>query len=86
MQKTSFGPRHEKCSRFHVGKFKEDAMSDEKENKETKELSPEDLSKAVGGTLSFGDIKGESTEKDHKDWVTILTFDHAITQPPPPTK
>lgn len=26
--------------------------------------------------VNFGDIKGESTDKDHKDWVTISTFDH----------
>ncbi len=32
--------------------------------------------------VNFGDIKGESTDKDHKDWVTILKYDHAVTQPP----
>ena len=31
---------------------------------------------------NFGDIKGESTDKDHKDWVMILKYDHALTQPP----
>jgi len=31
---------------------------------------------------NFGDIKGESTDKDHADWVMILSFDHAVTQPP----
>jgi type VI secretion system secreted protein Hcp len=31
---------------------------------------------------NFGDIKGESTDKDHKDWVMITQFDHEVTQPP----
>src|SRR5215510_12268107 len=31
---------------------------------------------------NFGDIKGESTDKDHKDWVMVLKYDHAVTQPP----
>lgn len=30
---------------------------------------------------NFGDIKGESTDKDHKDWVMILKYEHEITQP-----
>lgn len=30
---------------------------------------------------NFGDIKGESTDKDHKDWVMITQFDHEVTQP-----
>ena len=34
------------------------------------------------GFANFGDIKGESTDKDHKDWVMILKYDHAVTQPP----
>ena len=37
---------------------------------------------AFNGFVNFGDIKGESTDKDHKDWVTILKYDHAVTQPP----
>ena len=37
---------------------------------------------AFNGFANFGDIKGESTDKDHKDWVMILKFDHAVTQPP----
>ena len=44
------------------------------------ELSKDELNKATGGEfngfVNFGDIKGESTDKDHKDWVTILKFDH----------
>jgi bacteriocin-like protein len=39
------------------------------------ELTDEELSKVSGGTFkafaNFGDIKGESTDKDHKDWVMI---------------
>ncbi len=27
---------------------------------------------AFNAFASFGDIKGESTDKDHKDWVMIL--------------
>lgn len=30
---------------------------------------------------NFGDIKGESTDKDHKDWVMITKYDHEIAQP-----
>jgi len=52
-------------------------MSEEKEDKkQSKELSREELEKVAGGAFegfaNFGDIKGESTDKDHKDWVTIL--------------
>jgi len=36
---------------------------------------------AFNGFVNFGDIKGESTDKEHKDWVMILQYDHAITQP-----
>ena len=36
---------------------------------------------AFNGFINFGDIKGESTDKDHKDWVTILKYDHAVRQP-----
>jgi bacteriocin-like protein len=56
------------------------AMADEQENQDpTEELSKEDLEKIQGGTLNFGDIKGESTDKDHKDWIEILSYDHKIT-------
>jgi type VI secretion system secreted protein Hcp len=30
---------------------------------------------------NFGDIKGESTDKDHKDWVMVTKYEHEITQP-----
>jgi hypothetical protein len=42
----------------------------------SQELSHDALAKVAGGAfnafLNFGDIKGESTDKDHKDWVQIL--------------
>jgi type VI secretion system secreted protein Hcp len=33
--------------------------------------------------LKFGNpaIKGESADKDHKDWIEISTWNHTITQP-----
>ena len=41
----------------------------------TNELTSEELAKVSAGAFNafanFGDIKGESTDKDHKDWVTI---------------
>jgi Type VI secretion system effector, Hcp len=44
------------------------------------ELTPEELGKVSAGTfngfLSFGDIKGESTDKDHKDWIEVSSFQH----------
>jgi hypothetical protein len=31
------------------------------------------LNAVTGGSfVSFGDIKGESTDKDHKDWISLL--------------
>ncbi|MBZ5584431.1 MAG: type VI secretion system tube protein Hcp [Acidobacteriia bacterium] len=36
---------------------------------------------AFNAFANFGDIKGESTDKDHKDWVMILSYDHGVTQP-----
>ncbi|HTZ39195.1 MAG TPA: type VI secretion system tube protein Hcp [Syntrophales bacterium] len=30
---------------------------------------------------NFGDIKGESTDKDHKDWVMVLSYNHQVSQP-----
>jgi hypothetical protein len=42
------------------------------------ELTPEELGEVSAGTyngfLRFGDIKGESTDKDHKDWVMVTGF------------
>lgn len=36
---------------------------------------------AFNAFVNFGDIKGESTDKDHKDWVMILSYSHGVTQP-----
>ncbi len=36
---------------------------------------------AFNAFVNFGDIKGESTDKDHKDWVMILSYDHGVSQP-----
>ena len=30
--------------------------------------------------VNFGDIKGESTDKDHKDWVVITSYKQSVTQ------
>jgi hypothetical protein len=42
------------------------------------ELTQEELGKvsaaAFSTFLNFGDIKGESTDKDHKDWVMLSKF------------
>jgi hypothetical protein len=38
-------------------------------------LRDADLNAVTGGAspfVSFGDIKGESTDKDHKDWISLL--------------
>ncbi len=44
------------------------------------EVSDKELSDVAGGAfnafINFGDIKGESTDKDHKDWVQLLSFGH----------
>jgi type VI secretion system secreted protein Hcp len=34
---------------------------------------------AFNAFANFGDIKGESTDSDHKDWVAILGYDHGVT-------
>ena len=36
---------------------------------------------AVNGFVNFGDIKGESTDKDHKDWVSIMGYHESVTRP-----
>jgi hypothetical protein len=45
---------------------------------EATELKASQLIGVVGGAfnafVNFGDIKGESTDKDHKDWVMILSY------------
>ena len=36
---------------------------------------------AFNAFVNFGDIKGESTDKDHKDWVGITSYSQSVTQP-----
>jgi len=31
--------------------------------------------------VNFGDIKGESTDKDHKDWVTMTGYEQGVAVP-----
>jgi type VI secretion system secreted protein Hcp len=31
--------------------------------------------------VNFGDIKGESTDKDHKDWIEMAGYEHEIAHP-----
>jgi hypothetical protein len=44
------------------------------------ELTEAELGKVSAGKFNgfanFGDIKGESTDKDHKDWIEILSYSH----------
>ena len=44
----------------------------------SRELADEALSIVAAGKsdtfVRFGDIKGESTDKDHKDWVQIVNY------------
>src|ERR1017187_4460263 len=35
---------------------------------------------AINGFVNFGDIKGESTDKDHKDWVTIAGYHQSLSR------
>ena len=48
-----------------------------KTGKKVKDLTAK-AKNVKGGSFNsfanFGDIKGESTDKDHKDWVTILKY------------
>lgn len=41
---------------------------------------------AFNAFINFGDIKGECTDRDHKDWVMVTEFDNEITQPPSVTQ
>jgi len=41
---------------------------------------------AFNAFVNFGDIKGESTDKEHKDWVMIQSYSHDIAQPPSVTQ
>jgi hypothetical protein len=56
-------------------------MSDDRINPELShvELDEAELSKVTAGKTNnpfatFGDIKGESTEKSHRDWISILQW------------
>src|SRR5215831_587263 len=31
--------------------------------------------------MQIDGLKGESTDSEHKDWIELLSFNHAITQP-----
>ena len=42
--------------------------------------------KDKGKFANFGDIKGESIDDVHKDWITILQYDHGVTTSPSPKK
>jgi type VI secretion system secreted protein Hcp len=35
----------------------------------------------MAGYLKVGDIKGESTDDGHKDWINLLSVSHNITRP-----
>ena len=39
---------------------------------------------AFNAFVNFGDIKGESTDKDHKDWIEVLSYSSPTTQPASP--
>jgi type VI secretion system secreted protein Hcp len=36
---------------------------------------------AFDAYMNFGDIKGDSTAKDHKDWVVVTKYEHDLAQP-----
>jgi type VI secretion system secreted protein Hcp len=36
---------------------------------------------ALDAFMQIDGIKGESTDKDHKDWIELLSFSHAVQQP-----
>ena len=44
------------------------------------ELSQRRMAQVVGG-INWGDIKGESTDDKHKDWIEIVGFSHGIAAP-----
>jgi type VI secretion system secreted protein Hcp len=35
----------------------------------------------MAGYLKIGDIKGESVDKDHKDWINLLSVSQSLTRP-----
>jgi desulfoferrodoxin (superoxide reductase-like protein) len=64
---------------------KENSIPAEDSQKQTPELSNDEMNKVVGGAfnayVNFGDIPGESQETNHKDWIEVLSYTHAVTQP-----
>jgi desulfoferrodoxin (superoxide reductase-like protein) len=46
-------------------------------------LTEQDLRAATGaafdGYVSFGEIKGESQEGNHKDWIEVLSYQHKMS-------
>lgn len=48
--------------------------------KDSRALCDAELNAVVGAAFdaltSIGDIRGESTEKGHKDWVLLLDYHH----------
>jgi type VI secretion system secreted protein Hcp len=41
---------------------------------------------AFNAFAKFGDINGESTDKDHANWVMITSYTQSVTQPPSVTQ
>jgi hypothetical protein len=51
-------------------------MTDDKkkhDDKDRKKLSDEEMEDVAGGSafVKLGDIKGEATDADHKDWIIV---------------
>ncbi len=44
-------------------------------------LPPPEKKAAFNAFVNFGDIKGESTDKDHKDWVELSNYTHEAIDP-----
>jgi hypothetical protein len=72
---------------FRGWRIRKEAAVQKKVKRASKKLK--DLSvkgkKVKGGAYdtfaNFGDIKGESTDKGHKDWVEVMNYSQATTQP-----
>lgn len=50
--------------------------NDPKKPEENEELSAEELESVAGGAayMKLGDIKGEASSSDHKEWIDIQSF------------
>lgn len=60
------------------------AKKTKKGTKRIKDLSVKSRSVRGGsfnGFVNFGDIKGESKDKDHKDWITMVSPGSGVTSP-----